>query len=158
MGSTEIIYYRPTRVPATVRPMKTTNTTPQMVLDKATLHRASRNLSAIMLLGSPLATASVEWQAPVYWVSMTNPDRLLGRLLEQYHGIYPSAPNTLRIQMGEAGADYHLPQPIPSLDIHQAQWLMAQALQWHLDGISRAKIQSHINRSVINQLPVKEAA
>lgn len=139
---------RTTTRPVTSRLVKRTSCVPQIVLNPAALRRADRARPAIMPLGSRLAAASVEWRAPVYWVSDTNPAVRLGALLEHFHGAYYQPPNQVCLQVDESRAMVTLSRgrraPPP------AQWLaaLARALQMYLSGQSVKTIQRHLNSAL----------
>jgi len=146
MSSIQKIYYPLARAAVTVAPMITIQSTPQLVLNQAELLRADRNQPVIMPLGSSLATASVEWHAPVYWVSIKNPADILGALLEQFHGIYHSPAGLLCLQLGDTHNFFRLPKPMADWGADHFQWLMARVLQMALAGQTDAAIVAEINR------------
>lgn len=143
-------YYPATRVTARVWAMKTNQLAPQIVLNQAALHRASRQQPAIMTLGSELAAASVEWHAPVYWVSVTNPATLLGTLLEHFHGIYHSPGGLLCSQLGDDHEFFLLPKPMEAWAPGRFEQLMARVLQMQLTGLSYPAIVAEIRQQAGN--------
>ena len=146
MISIQIIYYLNTRTAATVSAMKTNPIEPQIVLNPADLHLADRNQPAIMPLDNELATASVDWHAPVYWVCGPHPATVLGALLEQFHGIYYSPAGLLCIQLDGSREFFRLPKPIDVWEPAHFQWLMARVLQMYLIGETIEAIAAEINR------------
>jgi hypothetical protein len=125
--------------------MKTIHLAPQIVLTPAELQSADRRQPAILSLGSALAAASVEWHAPVYWVSRHDPARVLGALLEEFHGIYPSAAGLLCVQLGGDREHFLLPQPSETWEPADFERLLARVLQRHIAGQSYSAIVTEIH-------------
>jgi hypothetical protein len=133
-----------------MRAMKTIPRAPQIVLSPTELEKADRHHPAIMPLGSALATASVEWHAPVYWVSTHDPADVLGALLEAFHGIYHSPAGQLCIQLDDHYEFFLVPKPIEAWEPVRFQRLMARVLQLHIAGMNYSAIAAEIRQQAGN--------